>query len=493
MNSMYWRSSAFFVALTCFGLALPVFSQSKNKDSISAVLQGGKEQSGRLAIVGGTLIDVKNYGRSANDISHSVVIVHDGKVETVGTLGELRIPAGSQTIDATGMYIIPGLIDGFGALRTRGFANAYLYEGITTVYVQLSPAGEDGEQALIHASPGPDILRGTMIGGYSADGTPSHEHPWTKRRLDEVRLTSQELVSRVDQAALTGYSGLLIGLDVWPDQMDTILREARSRGLATIGEMAFTSYPYAVRGGITALMRSDRYQTAIDLAQDYLAYSDDPEGPGGAAGYRGVCQADTTSAAVSAFGKQLQASSTALMPILSIEAAADDLNIPNPWSDRTAEFVHPQELDDPVDPKTGAHPYLASHTQEKQRALRQCAFHREDLDGKFYQLGAHFLAASGSPAFGILPGAGLHLELSLLQRIGLAPREALAAATANYSEVYGWHDRGLIEPGRRADLLLLSADPRVDVASVRKIKYVILAGHIIDREELYRAARGPSQ
>jgi hypothetical protein len=99
---------------------------------------------------------------------------------------------------------------------------------------------------------------------------------------------------------------------VWPDQLDTIVREAHAKGLVTLGEMAFTSYPYAARAGVDSFIRSDRYQTSIDLAQDFLAYSDDPEGPGRAPGYRGVCMSDLLSASVVALGRQLQASRTAL-------------------------------------------------------------------------------------------------------------------------------------------------------------------------------------
>jgi pimeloyl-ACP methyl ester carboxylesterase len=47
-----------------------------------------------------------------------------------------------------------------------------------------------------------------------------------------------------------------------------------------------------------------------------------------------------------------------------------------------------------------------------------------------------------------MPDSGLHLEL--LHRIGLSPREALAAATSHYADVYGWPDVGRIEPGRVA-------------------------------------------
>ena len=61
-----------------------------------------------------------------------------------------------------------------------------------------------------------------------------------------------------------------------------------------------------------------------------------------------------------------------------------------------------------------------------------------------------------------------------LVRLGLTPREALAAATSNYSEQFGWHELGLVEAGGRADLLILTADPTVDISNTRKIHSVIL-------------------
>src|ERR1700704_4179434 len=99
-----------------------------------------------------------------------------------------------------------------------------------------------------------------MIGGYSVDGTPPHEHPWTSSRLNAKRLSPEQLKERIDLIASQGYRGLFIGLDVWPDQLDVIVRNARARGIATMGEMAFTRYPYAIRAGIDTFIRSDRWQ-----------------------------------------------------------------------------------------------------------------------------------------------------------------------------------------------------------------------------------------
>ncbi|MGC2656373.1 MAG: amidohydrolase family protein [Bryobacteraceae bacterium] len=451
----------------------------------SSAVSGAKH----LAIVGATLIDVRDFGLSTQDIVNAVVIVTNGRITAVGNQDDVKIPSDAEVLDATGLYIIPGLVDGYGALRTPGFAMAYTYEGVTTVFVQESPAGEDGEQRVLTSNVSPRILRGAMIGGYSADGRQSKEHPWTNHRLHDRRLTPQELTTRVDQISSDGFRGVLVGYDVWPDQFDVIEQEAHARGLVVLAELAFTSYPYAIRGGADALPHNDRYQTGIAFSQDQLAYSDDPVGLSGAPAYRDVCESDVNSGEVVAYGKQLAKSHTVLMPILSIEATADDVNVPNPWSLESAQFVRPEDLDDPVDPVTGERPYLKDRSEGKRRALKECAIHRQQLDRRFHELGAHFLAASGSPAYGIIPGSGLHEELKLLQQIGLTPREVLASATNNFSDIFGWHDLGLIEVGRRADMVILAADPRMDIRATDTIKIVIQEGHVIDRKRLIESAK----
>jgi imidazolonepropionase-like amidohydrolase len=88
-----------------------------------------------------------------------------------------------------------------------------------------------------------------------------------------------------------------------------------------------------------------------------------------------------------------------------------------------------------------------------------------------------------------MPGISMHTELELFVRLGLTPREALAAATSNYSERFAWHELGLVEKGRRADLLILTADPTVDITNSRKIHSVILDGVILDRDALLKAPR----
>ncbi len=85
---------------------------------------------------------------------------------------------------------------------------------------------------------------------------------------------------------------------------------------------------------------------------------------------------------------------------------------------------------------------------------------------------------------GTMPGISLHTELELLVRLGLSPREALAAATNNYALQFGWRELGEIAPGRRADILVVDGDPTVSIWNVRRISTLLLDGNVVDRETL---------
>jgi hypothetical protein len=452
----------------------------------------GPAAAATIAIVHGTLIDVANFGHSANDIPDATVIVRNGKIESAGRAKSIWVPRSAHIIDAHGRFLVPGLIDGFGAMRTQGFANAYLYNGVTSVYVPEAGAvgdGEDSHRVLTGADPSPRQFLGAVMTGYSAQGEDYAGHPMTEHRLHDPRLSNEALAERLYALAAKGFRGVTISYDTWPDQADIIIRIARTLRMATLGELAFTSYPYAVRAGVGALVHNDRYLTELATTAHRLDYSDDPQsGDGARLAYHDVCVADPQSGAVSEYGARLAQSNTALLPLLSIEATADSLDVPNPWSARSAALISPDDLDSPVDKASGESAFLATAPPDGRASLQECARHREFLDKRLHELGARYLAGSGAPAYGIMPGSGLHTELSLLQRIGLSPREALAAATGNFADVYGWRDVGRIEAGRNADILVLDSDPRLGAAALDHISTLIFDGKVVDRESLLKSA-----
>jgi imidazolonepropionase-like amidohydrolase len=100
------------------------------------------------------------------------------------------------------------------------------------------------------------------------------------------------------------------------------------------------------------------------------------------------------------------------------------------------------------------------------------AFHRA---GVTVLAGTDANQAPASPAQ-IIHGEALHDELGLLVEAGLTPVEALRSATVLPAHYFGFTDRGVIEPGRRADLLLVEGDPTQNIAATRAIRGVWVAG-----------------
>ncbi len=68
-----------------------------------------------------------------------------------------------------------------------------------------------------------------------------------------------------------------------------------------------------------------------------------------------------------------------------------------------------------------------------------------------------------------IPGLGEHQELALLNGAGLDPMEIILIATRNSAAVLGLTDRGVLTPGKRADLIVLDGDPLDDIRNMRKI------------------------
>jgi imidazolonepropionase-like amidohydrolase len=77
--------------------------------------------------------------------------------------------------------------------------------------------------------------------------------------------------------------------------------------------------------------------------------------------------------------------------------------------------------------------------------------------------------------------------MAYLVKAGLTPMQALQAATVRPAEFLGRRaEQGTIEMGKRADVLLLDANPLDDIRNTREIKAMIINGRLLDRTELDR-------
>ena len=99
--------------------------------------------------------------------------------------------------------------------------------------------------------------------------------------------------------------------------------------------------------------------------------------------------------------------------------------------------------------------------------------------------GVPIMAGTDTTAPNVFPGFSLHEDLAELVQAGLTPLEALQAATVRPGEFLGrTAEQGTILPGKRADLVLLDANPLSDIRNTQKIDAVIVNGKLLNRGDL---------
>ncbi len=101
--------------------------------------------------------------------------------------------------------------------------------------------------------------------------------------------------------------------------------------------------------------------------------------------------------------------------------------------------------------------------------------------GELARTGVKLLAGTDAPRAFIYPGFSVHDELELLVQAGLTPLEALRTATYNPAEYLGALDSlGTVTAGKLADLVLLDANPLLDIRNTTRIAAVIANGRVFD-------------
>ena len=417
-----------------------------------------------VAFINATVID----GSGPGPVAKQTILVNRGVIEEIFETGSRKLPAGVRTVDLSGKFVIPGLIDAHVHVATdpaRQDANApatlrrALLGGLTSVrdmagdaialrdLAVMSRAGDAAMPRLYYSAlmAGPSFFTDPRTIASAHGGTPG-ELAWMK-----AVTPATDLRLAVRNAKATGATAIKIYADLPGDLVRKITTEAHRQGMKVWSHS--TVFPATatdeVDAGVDVISHAIYlYWAAIPSPPQHYADRVPPRSAYDSVPPDGPFMQDL-------FAK-MKAQNTVFDATLSI--------LPRFEAAKGAAFGL-------ADPKRAA-----QWAYDATKAAR--------LAGVTICAGTDGMMPPGSQDS--LPG--LHGEMELLvTRAGFTPLEAITAATLNSALAIGSASTlGSIVPGKMADLVVLDANPLVDIRNTRRIAFVVRGGVIHRRPAIQK-------
>lgn len=427
--------------------------------------QDREEQKDLSAFVGVTVIPMTEPGLVLPD---QTVLVRDGRIAEVGPRTAVSVPAGARRIDGTGRYLIPGLADLHVHLEyfeDPGLLRLFLENGVTTVRnMDGRPHVLDwrGRIAAGELS-GPTIV----TAGPLLDGDPPllDDNTVVRGAAEATRIVAEQHAA--------GYDFVKVYTNLSPEAYGAVLAAARERGVRVAGHV-----PREV--GLDRVL-ADRLASVEHLdGYDDLIEADDSPFRNRWHWSKRYLAMPIDSERVRSAAERTAAAGVWNVPTLVEKEKTAPLAEMRGWLDRSEVRRLPPAFRQAWDPagwdERRRRP-LESMDAEDLALLAQGRRQRLALVKALREAGAGLLVGSDTPNPFVVPGHSTIEEIRLFVEAGLTPEEALAAATREAARFLGQEDEfGTVAPGRRADLVLLAANPLDDPAHLERRIGVMVRG-----------------
>ncbi|MBI4910113.1 MAG: amidohydrolase family protein [Acidobacteria bacterium] len=416
-------------------------------------------RSGVLAIVNATVIPMTGE----RVLSNQTVVASRGRISAVGPSANTPVPKGAVRIDGTGKYLIPGVCDAHVHFQQDETANRtslqlFLANGITTVlnlygtpmHLELRSAVARGELA------GPAIVTsGPTV------GTPHGQTPTA---------TPEEIAREVIAQKRSGYDVVKLHGDLSSGAYRRLMTASAKESLPVVG--------HAPRNLGVAPMLELRQQVvahAEEYLYGYFYYGSQIQGV--------IPQLDHR---IQTLATDTAKSGTAVISTVYVyRGIADQITELERVLNRREVAYLPYAVGTSFGWWAPNNTYFSRFSKRDVPIFRYNYRVLERLLLAFQKAGVRLLAGTDTPTSAVVPGFSIHDELRDLVNAGFTPFQALQCATVNPAIVLGYaHDRGTIEPGKRADLVLLGGNPLENVASTALIDGVMRNGRWLSATQI---------
>jgi imidazolonepropionase-like amidohydrolase len=391
-------------------------------------------------------------------LTGQTVVVKDEKIIEVGQANRVRVPTEAMKIDCRGKYLIPGLADmhvhlGFDQKDNEAFLKLFLANGVTTV---VNLFGLPSHLKLREQLAKREIIGPTLYTSGTFVNEPSHK-------------TIEDVERAVILQKKAGYDFLKIHGELSLPVYRHLLDVARREGLRVIGH---------AQRNLGMIVVLEEKQETIAHAEEYL-YS-----------YFGFkrnypTESLETSLMVREISQATARAETWVIPTLTVYKG-----IALQVEDIDSVLARPEMKYVPARVRQGWIPanntYVRRFNKETVPVFKSRYALLEKLVKGLLDARVRLLAGTDTPVPSVVPGFSLHDELRDLVAAGLTPYEALKTATTNAAEFLRRADAGTIAAGKRADMVLLDANPLIDIANTSRISGVMAGGRWMSRADLQR-------
>src|SRR5262249_36207356 len=387
-------------------------------------------------------------------INDSVIVIENDRIISAGPRKSVKVPAGARVIDAKGKTVLPGLWEMHAHFEQVEWGPIYLAAGVTTCRdvgneFEFITSVRDAIQA--GRGLGPRMLLAGIVDG---DG-PSALGVIRANTPEQAR----EVVNRYKKA---GFAQIKIYSSVKPEILRAICEEAHRLGMTVTGH---------IPQGMNALQGVEAGMDQINHIQ-YIPPVMLPKER--KPGVPATVDLESTEAKQSiAFFKEhgtVLDPTMALMEILT-HSSADPVSSFEPGIQKVA-------------------PELSTQLQNTGVPAGAAARAKATFDQWMNVLAA--LHKAGVPIITgtdqAVPGHSLHREIELYVKAGFTPMEAIQASTIVPARVMKLDkETGTVEAGKRADLIILDANPLQSISNIRTARFVVAAGKLYNCAELWKS------